>query len=42
MVDQQHKILEQSTELALLHKSQGAIEVLNKIKILDKSIQGDK
>ena len=40
MVDQQHKILEQSTELALLHKAQGSVEVLNKINQIESDIDG--
>ena len=41
-IDQHHKILEQSTDIVMLHKAQGAIEILKKIKTLDQHIQGDK
>ena len=42
IVNQQHKILEQSTDIAMLHKAQGAVEALNKIKTLDQIMQGDR
>jgi len=41
-IEQHHRILEQSDDVVLLHKAQGAIEILRKIKTLDNFIQGDK
>ena len=39
VVDQQHKILEQSVDIAMLHKAQGAIEVINKLKALEEYVK---
>jgi len=41
-IEQHHKILEQSDNVILIHKAQGAVEILKKLKSLDQFIQGDK
>ena len=38
-IEQHHKILEQSTDIVLLHKAQGAIEILKKIKALQEYVK---
>ena len=34
LIDQQHKVLEQSDDMVSVHKAQGAIEALRKIRRL--------
>ena len=38
LIEQQHKILEQSDNMVSVHKAQGAIETLRKIKRLREDI----
>ena len=38
MVDQHHKVLEQSDNMVTVHKAQGAIDVLRKIKRLREDV----
>jgi len=38
MVDQHHKVLEQSENMVTVHKAQGAIDVLRRIKRLREDI----
>ncbi len=38
-IDQHHKILEQSTDIIMLHKAQGAVEILKKIKTLQEYVK---
>ena len=38
MVDQHHKVLEQSENMVTVHKAQGAIDVLRKIKRLREDV----
>jgi hypothetical protein len=38
MVDQHHKVLEQSENMVTIHKAQGAIDVLQKIKRLREDV----
>ena len=38
MVDQHHKVLEQSENIITVHKAQGAIDVLRKIKRLREDV----
>jgi len=38
LIEQQHKILEQSDNLVSVHKAQGAIETLRKIKRLREEV----
>jgi hypothetical protein len=38
LIEQQHKILEQSDNLVSVHKAQGAIEALRKIKRLREEV----
>ena len=38
-IDQHHKILEQSTDIVMLHKAQGAVEILKKIKTLQEYVK---
>ena len=38
MVDQHHKVLEQSENIVTVHKAQGAIDVLRKIKRLREDV----
>ena len=38
MIDQQHKVLEQSENMVTVHKAQGAIDVLRKIKRLREDV----
>ena len=38
MVDQHHKVLEQSENMITVHKAQGAIDVLRKIKRLREDV----
>ena len=38
MVDQHHKVLEQSENMVTIHKAQGAIDVLRKIKRLREDV----
>ena len=38
MVDQHHKVLEQSENMIIVHKAQGAIDVLRKIKRLREDV----
>ena len=38
-IDQHHKILEQSTDIVMLHKSQAAVEILKKIKTLQEYVK---
>jgi len=42
LVKQQHKILEQASDTTTLHRSQGAIATLNKLKHLRDEINGIK
>jgi len=42
LVKQQHKILEQSNDTATLHRSQGAVATLNKLKHLRDEVNGTK
>jgi hypothetical protein len=42
LVEQQHKILEQSQENVALYKAQGAIELLKHIKSLRQNVMGNK
>ena len=42
LVKQQHKILEQSNDTTTLHRSQGAIATLNKLKFLRDEVNGIK
>jgi hypothetical protein len=42
LVKQQHKILEQSSDTITLHRSQGAIATLNKLKLLRDEVNGIK
>ncbi len=41
-ISKQHKILEQSSDTTILHRSQGAIATLNKLKHLRDEINGIK
>ena len=38
MVNQHHKVLEQSENMVTVHKAQGAIDVLRKIKRLREDV----
>ena len=38
MVDQHHKVLEQSENMITVHKAQGAIDVLRRIKRLREDV----
>ena len=38
MIDQHHKVLEQSENMVTVHKAQGAIDVLRKIKRLREDV----
>jgi len=38
MIDQHHKVLEQSENIVTVHKAQGAIDVLRKIKRLREDV----
>jgi uncharacterized protein YoxC len=38
LIDQQHKVLEQSDNMVAVHKAQGAIEVLRKVNRLREDI----
>ena len=38
MVDQHHKVLEQSENMITVHKAQGAIDMLRKIKRLREDV----
>ena len=38
-IEQYHKILEQSVDLVMLHKAQGAVEILKKIKTLQEYVK---
>ena len=42
LIKQQHKILEQSSDTITLHRSQGAIATLNKLKLLRDEVNGIK
>jgi hypothetical protein len=42
LVKQQHKILEQSSDAITIHRSQGAIATLNKLKSLRDEVNGIK
>ena len=42
LVDQQHKILEQSTDITAIHRAQGSIEALGKIKSLREQLNRSK
>ena len=42
LVKQQHKILEQASDTITLHRSQGAIATLNKLKLLRDEVNGIK
>jgi hypothetical protein len=42
LVKQQHKILEQASDTTTLHRSQGAIATLNKLKLLRDEVNGIK
>jgi hypothetical protein len=42
LVKQQHKILEQSNDMITLHRSQGAIATLSKLKLLRDEVNGIK
>jgi len=42
LVEQQHKVLEQSQEHVALHKAQGAIELLKHLKDLRQNVLGNK
>ena len=42
LIEQQHKILEQSNDTTTLHRSQGAIATLNKLKFLRDEVNGIK
>jgi len=39
-ISKQHKILEQSSDITTLHRSQGAIATLNKLKLLRDEVNG--
>ena len=39
-ISKQHKILEQSSDTTTLHRSQGAIATLNKLKLLRDEVNG--
>jgi hypothetical protein len=41
-ISKQHKILEQSSDTITLHRSQGAIATLNKLKLLRDEVNGIK
>jgi hypothetical protein len=41
-ISKQHKILEQSSDIITLHRSQGAIATLNKLKLLRDEVNGIK
>jgi len=38
MIEQHHKVLEQSENMVTVHKAQGAIDVLRKIKRLREDV----
>jgi len=38
MIDQHHKVLEQSDNMVTVHKAQGAIDVLRRIKRLREDV----
>ncbi len=38
MIDQHHKVLEQSENMVAVHKAQGAIDMLRKIKRLREDV----
>ncbi len=38
MIDQHHKVLEQSENMVTVHKAQGAIDVLRRIKRLREDV----
>jgi hypothetical protein len=38
LIEQQHKILEQSDNIVSVHKAQGAVEVLRKIRRLREDV----
>ena len=38
IIDQHHKVLEQSDSMIIVHKAQGAIDVLRKIKRLREDV----
>ena len=42
LIKQQHKILEQSNDMITLHRSQGAIATLSKLKLLRDEVNGIK
>jgi len=42
LIEQQHKILEQSQEHTALYKAQGAIKMLKHIKDLRQNVLGNK
>jgi hypothetical protein len=39
-ISKQHKILEQSSDTIILHRSQGAIAALSKLKLLRDEVNG--
>ena len=39
-ISKQHKILEQSSDIITLHRSQGAIAALSKLKLLRDEVNG--
>jgi hypothetical protein len=41
-ISKQHKILEQSSDTITLHRSQGAVAVLSKLKLLRDEVNGIK
>jgi hypothetical protein len=40
MINQHHKVLEQSTDVIALHRQQGAIAVLRRLKQLRDEVNG--
>ena len=38
IIDQQHKVLEQTEDMVAVHKAQGAIDMLRKIKRLREDV----
>jgi hypothetical protein len=41
-ISKQHKILEQSSDTITLHRSQGAIAILQRLKLLREEVNGEE
>ena len=41
LIDQQHKIMEQSNDMVTVHRSQGAVATLKRLKLLRDEVNGN-